>query len=227
MIRLALIGKNIQHSKSPEVYKEIISHPFQYDLIDIENIEDLPSIEQLRRDYQGVNITAPYKNFYFNDVIPSLSAQKTGAINCIKFEGNKALGENTDFLALQKLIDENIVEYSICKVVLLGDGTMSKMVQLILNQKKIFFEVFSRRRNSNFSSLDFSKVSDKKTLIINTCSREYDFPSPVSSEMIFWNLNYSQEKIESKFKSKGTYIDGYSLLKIQAEYAVEFWSIIN
>ena len=42
MIKLALLGKNISHSKSPEIYKTILKSNFSYDLIDCESIEMTP-----------------------------------------------------------------------------------------------------------------------------------------------------------------------------------------
>ena len=41
-IKLALLGKGISHSKSPEIYRRLISGSVQYDLLDVANEADIP-----------------------------------------------------------------------------------------------------------------------------------------------------------------------------------------
>ncbi len=227
MMRLGLIGKKIQHSMSPTIYKDLINTPFKYDLLDIDTLDLMPTLKDLSKNYDGVNITSPYKKYYVKEVILSEFAKKLNSINCLKFRNGLVYGENTDYLAARDLLKFYLENSSPKKVFVLGDGVMSNLIQHLLREEGKVFEVFSRKGNVDFYALDFTKLSDSKTLIINTCSREYVFNSPINNAFIFWNLNYNQKEIESKFHEYSNYVDGLSLLKLQAKYAVDFWSTNN
>lgn len=226
MSKYALLGHHIQHSLSPMLYRELIDENVHYDLIDV-SAENVPSLSDLSKEYEGINITSPYKEVYFKEVKLTENAKKLGAINCLKFKGQNVFGENTDYLAIVDILKNHQNKYKNLKVILLGDGVMSRVTQVALKELHINFQLFSRKINQNFSSLDFSTVYDKNdfVLIINCCARSYIFTSPLPELGIFWDYNYKfQPHIQRFSKENYNYEDGFEMLKKQAEYAVAFWS---
>ena len=66
-VKLALIGSNIAHSKSQDMYEKILKQSINYDLIDVPKNE-LPTLIDLAAQYDGVSITAPYKKDYLDKI---------------------------------------------------------------------------------------------------------------------------------------------------------------
>lgn len=228
MNKLALIGKNIQHSKSPEIYRKIISPHIIYDLLDYETELKLPTAIELLRIYDGINITSPYKEHFLNQVELSSNAKKLGAINCLKKIGNKIIGENTDYLAILDILREFQHKHGKLKVVILGDGVMSKVTISALSFLGYDFEVLSRKKTKNFDQLDleiYFSNQNNQPLVINTCSRDYIFSGKIDERAIFWDFNYDFSPHTSSLSAiVKQYLDGYSMLFKQAEYALAFWS---
>lgn len=226
MSKYALLGQGIQHSLSPMLYKELIGEHVQYDLIDV-NLNNIPSLNDLKTKYEGINITSPYKEVYLKEVELSKNAKALGAINCLKFKNGKVYGENTDYLAILDILKKHQMNHTSLKVILLGDGVMSRVTQNALVSLKIDYSLFSRKLNHNFFQIDFSQIHDKNVfvLIINSCARSFVYTGPLPEKGIFWDFNYKfQPHIERFSNEKIQYEDGFEMLKKQAEYAVVFWS---
>lgn len=225
MDRYALLGKNISHSKSPEIYKRLLQS-IEYDLLDISNEADIPSVEQLFVRYKGINITSPYKKHFVNEVKLTPVAQKLMAINCLARKGKDVWGENTDYPAVRDILKRFYQIYPNLNVAILGDGVMSKVTCLALTELNIPYELFSRKTVKCFDQLNFSDVkAGTKALIINTCSRDYTFKGELNSQSIFWDFNYNFDNHTKIIPSKvSLYMDGTELLLLQANYAVAFWS---
>src|SRR5688572_8700980 len=106
-MKFALIGKDISHSLSPELYKKIIGPHVQYDLLDFQNENELPSLKLLAQKYNGINITTPYKAHYLNEVIlEDENLKQLGAINTIAFTKERFIATNTDVSAVQMILKE-------------------------------------------------------------------------------------------------------------------------
>jgi shikimate dehydrogenase len=228
MRKLALLGKNIQHSKSPEIYKKLISEDFQYDLLDYNNEKDVPSVKELLNLYEGINITSPYKRLFLNDVLLNPSAKDTGAINCLRKVGDIVIAENTDYKAIVDILSSFKRDNKDLVVAILGDGVMSQVTQVALTRLSIPWEIFSRKKTATFTQLNLEEIyKDKKQnlLTINTCTREFVFTGKLPKESIFWDYNYSFDAHSTTIPSKVRQChDGLSMLIKQAEYAVAFWS---
>ncbi len=63
--KLALIGKNISHSKSPEIYNKLLNNQVEYTLLDCDTVDAIPSLDELMKKFDGVSITSPYKESLF------------------------------------------------------------------------------------------------------------------------------------------------------------------
>ncbi len=216
-IKLALIGKNIQNSQSPVLYKSFLGDRVVYDLIDIADETQMPSLESLSKTYQGLNITAPYKKYYLKDV--SIEGDYQMAINTISLskDGNHS-ATNTDYLALRQILSSR---FSIKKnILVLGDGAMSELITSLIGN----VEVYSRKNNK---LKDVVKLNEKYDLVINTCLKEYDFKTTTPSMIeMFWSLNYGNSKEENYCKeNKIAFESGIELLELQAKYALQFWKL--
>ncbi len=226
MIRLALIGRDISHSRSPELYKKILPIPHKYELLDIKQESDLPTIEFLASHYHGINITSPWKPIYQKYCIPSM--QGWSAVNCLRFRSNTCEATNTDVIALKELIPKMQSHYSPSSWAILGDGVMGKVVCRILGDLKIEHHAFSRRSGDNMLDplpSDLMAKSGTK-IVVNCCAREYSFTGKIDQSTVFWDLNYAHELHETSLPKRClAYIDGSELLEIEAKHAVKFWEI--
>jgi riboflavin kinase/FMN adenylyltransferase len=221
-VKLALIGKNLTHSKSQEVYEELLNRFVNYTLIDCESTQSIPSLEELSQSFKGVSITSPYKNYFVGKV--TLQEKSLSVINALVFEAS-FVGINTDYLACQDILD-GYLENEFTGIYLLGDGSMAKVIETILLKKNIPFFSYSRKLGNLASISTTLANSDKKNLIINCCAREFIFKPEDKASYSFWDLNDNQEEHIKLFESStAEYVDGYSLLEKQAKYALSFWKL--
>tara|TARA_B100000029_G_scaffold85494_1_gene75974 strand:+ start:92 stop:790 length:699 start_codon:yes stop_codon:yes gene_type:complete len=230
MISLALIGKGIQHSKSQNMYEELLGQKINYDLIDCQNENEIPQLEEMFSKFDGVSITSPYKTFFLNKLKLDHDVKKINAVNCIAKIGGDFKGFNTDLIALDEIINNYIKNYGKLGFHILGDGVMSKLIVYILNLKKIPFQIHSRKTCKDLEQISLKEKvgSETKTFIVNCCSRSFIFKGVANKEFIFWDMNYSflahQQSLPLIFEE---YVDGLSLLKLQAKYALNIWGILN
>lgn len=227
MKRYCLIGKNIAHSLSPDIYKGLIPERIEYTLFDCSDETKIPNASILLNSFDGVNITSPYKKYFFNKAVNSEVVTKLNSLNCLKIKDGKFYSENTDYFAIVKIIKERFDIFKDCEVYILGDGVMSHLTQVVLNELEVPFVILSRSKNLNFSFLNFNQLNTtgKKTVVINTCSRDYVFKGELPSSSLFWDYNYNfRPHASSDLLTNIKYIDGAEMLKIQAQFAIAFWS---
>lgn len=232
MIKLALVGKDIQHSKSGEIYRRLLGSDIQYDLLDCENSSLIPSVADLFKVYDGVSVTSPYKKHFLGQVQLSAQASSLGAINCLKKGSGGFSGENTDYLAIVEILRKLKVKYLDLSVVLLGDGVMSRVAEAALGQLGIEYKIFSRKITEDFDQLNLTTTFEqvfnrtKQKIVLNTCAREFVFKGFIDKQTIFWDFNYNFIPHSSALQVKSQcYIDGMEMLELQAVYALSFWSI--
>ena len=228
MNKFALVGKNISHSRSPEMYRKLISNAVQYDLLDYQNEEDIPSAAELLSKYDGINITSPYKKHFLNQVELTAIANEIGAINCLKKKNGKLFGENTDYLAIVDILKEMQDKYGEIEVIILGDGVMANVAKTALVNLNLNFKVLSRKQTDDFNQLNLIKHFQMTTalpVVINTCAREFIFNGIIPSTALFWDFNYNFDQHSASIPGKVyKYVDGLEMLEKQAFYAVAFWS---
>lgn len=231
MHKLALVGKKIQHSKSPDIYRKLVGSLIEYDLLDYQSEEEIPRADQLFKEYLGISITSPYKKHFLPQVRLSKMAQKLGAINCLVKRDGEIWGENTDYLAIVEILSRFKSKFGLLSVVILGDGVMSQVTTLALDELNIDHKIYSRKTHPKLSSLnlidcfnqDFTTQS--KPIIINTCAREFVFAGICPKDAIFWDYNYEFAPHQAEIpKLVELYVDGMEMLTIQAQFALVFWS---
>lgn len=230
-MKLALLGYPIKHSLSPELYRELLGDQLDsYKLLEIENSDEIPSLEQLSQTLDGLNITAPYKKHFLSSVkITSPTVRNLGAINTISFSPNGAFATNTDFLGVESLLKEFVTQFGVSEILLLGSGAMANMTKVLASQQDIPLQSFSRKDGDALEKLDLrDMVTTASPLIINSCSRSFVFQGELPKQGIFWDYNYRfpshQDHLPQKVR---LYIDGTELLRRQAQSAIAFWFETN
>ena len=122
MTEYGLIGRKLGHSFSKDIHARLGKDP--YDLIELEPEQVEAFLKE--KNFKGVNVTIPYKQ----TVIPfmddmSRAALEIGAVNCIKNDGGRLIGHNTDFDGLTALIRRIGIDMKGRKVLILGTGGTS------------------------------------------------------------------------------------------------------
>lgn len=228
MSKFALVGKDISHSRSPEMYRKLISPDVEYDLLDYKTALEIPSASELLSKYDGINITSPYKKHFLDQVELTPNAAEIGAINCLKKKHDKIIGENTDYLAIIDILKDMQKKYGEIEVIILGDGVMSKVTTTALKNLGLDYKLLSRKLTNDFSQLNLTKkflISTAQPIVINTCAREFIFDGILPTGTLFWDYNYNFGQHSSRISALGcNYIDGMEMLERQAFYAVAFWS---
>ena len=108
-MKFGLIGHPIAHSLSPALFKAGYDSRYQYDLIETDDFEEAYS--RFLKDYDGINVTAPFKQpaFHKADIL-SEECQRIGATNLLikTPEGIKAY--NSDYLGVRQWLSEVIMK---------------------------------------------------------------------------------------------------------------------
>lgn len=228
MIRLGLLGKNIAHSKSKEVYERILKTPVEYHLFDYPAPDLIPELDFFFEKVDGLSITSPYKKIFIDRGSIGLTNLKTPSINCVKKSQGIFEATNTDYLAVDKIVSNLFNEKKELEIIILGSGAMSQITRAILDKKGVEYKVYARdEKNPDLNLLDYKYLhcQDKTPLIINSCSRDFIFKAEIPENTIFWDFNYSLEAHQQRLSSLCDYRDGLHLLELQAFYALMYWGI--
>lgn len=162
-LHIKLIGKPLGHSYSKEIHAHLA--PYRYSLQELER-DELESFFT-ERDFDGLNVTIPYKEA----VIPYLTrlsntAATIGAVNTVVKEPDGTLtGYNTDYPGFLDLFFSLGIAIKGKKALVLGSGGASKTVVAVLKDLKANPVVISRRGENNYQNLD--RHTDA-ALIVNT-----------------------------------------------------------
>lgn len=131
-VRLGLIGKGIQASRTPTMHMEegkAQGRALRYDLIDPDTMDaPEPGLAEMldaaeAAGFAGLNITFPYKRAVI-DLLDTLSesARKVGAANTVVFREGKRHGHNTDFWGFAESLRRGLPGAEMDTVLLLGAG---------------------------------------------------------------------------------------------------------
>ncbi len=121
-----LLGKKLTHSLSPTIHALLGDPHYQ-----IWETDDLSAFMN-KADFEGMNVTIPYKEA----IIPYLDgldgiAKTIGAVNTVVLRDGKKIGYNTDYYGLFKLLQHHHITLKNKKVLILGNGGAAKTAVLL------------------------------------------------------------------------------------------------
>ena len=243
MKRYGLIGHPLGHSFSATYFNEkfaregLDAHYDNYDLSDVRELLEL--VKNLGEELVGLNVTIPYKQA----VIPYLDslsdeARAIGAVNVIKFLGERMEGHNTDVIGFRESLRPLLKSWH-KKAYILGTGGASKAVCHAMGQLNIEITLVSRSPKGenviSYEDLDAALRTNADVVIVN-CTPLGMFPNveacaPLPYEVLnertlLYDLVYNPE--ETLFLRRGRMQgcitkNGIEMLWKQADAAWEIW----
>ncbi len=174
-IKLAVTGKDVSKSQSPEMHAfiaERLGYKVSYDKISIEEDKFKNNVLRLFEEYDGFNVTIPYKL----SVIPYLSevlgdAKIFGAVNTVTCKNRR--GYNTDGLGFALMLKLNGVDVRNKNALVLGAGGAGRSIAKKLADSFAKVDIYDRFYESakavaaEFSGVNaLEKLQDKSYFLI-------------------------------------------------------------
>lgn len=127
-MKFGLIGHPIGHSLSPAMFKACYPG-LDYDLIETPDFG--VAMDIFRKEYDAVNVTAPFKSgaFSVSDIRDEASAI-TEAANVLVRNGNTISAFNTDYSAVRLLLEDNLPSGARPAALVLGCGGAGRAAAL-------------------------------------------------------------------------------------------------
>lgn len=106
-MKFGLIGHPISHSLSPRLFEAAYAGRYSYDLID--EADFARAMETFLREYDGVNVTAPFKQeAYLSADMHDSSASRVRAANLLKKDARgQVTAYNTDYLGVKMILQDH------------------------------------------------------------------------------------------------------------------------
>lgn len=195
MIKACLIGKKLGHSYSPVIHAYF---GYEYENAELEEnqIEDF----LLHGEFDCFNVTVPYKKAVMPFLTLSPEASELGAVNTIVRKDGVLTGYNTDYYGFSRLIEDNGVNVAEKKVVILGTGGASSVVQAYMKKKGANFVVVGRKETNNYDNLYLHYDAD---IIVNATPvgmYPNNLESPIDLKH-FSNCSFVADLIYNPFKT--------------------------
>jgi len=155
--RYALVGNPVSHSKSPLIhgaFAQATGEDLTYGLIEVDAFA--PAVDRFRAGGgRGINVTKPFKLDAFEYATErNERARLAGAVNCMKFEGDRAIAENYDGVGLANDIERNQgFPMKGRRVLLLGAGGAARGAMLPFLQREPALLVVANRTVSKAKTL--------------------------------------------------------------------------
>lgn len=241
MFKFGLLGKNIDYSFSRTYFtekfkREKLEH--SYENFDIDSIGAFPEILSKNNSLKGLNVTIPYKEeiIQFLDELDT-EAKNIGAVNTIKFTSNGLKGYNTDHFGFKKSLEE-FLPVSQKTALILGTGGASKAVAYALKNMGFTYRFVSRNPKAgelSYSDLNRGIISNYFLIVNSTPLGTYpkvdNYPDLayeyLSQDHLLFDLIYNPKETEFLRRGKNygaRTVNGYDMLKYQAEKAWEIWN---
>ena len=249
----AAIGNPISHSKSPQIhhaFAEETNQDIHYGLIEGPIGKFRETIDEFRAGgAKGLNITTPFKLDAF-EYVDELSegAKAAGAVNCMKFEADKVIGQNYDGVGLVRDIVENLgFPMSGRRVLLLGAGGATRgLIRPFLGESPAQFVIVNRTVSkaeqlaamfSDLGTVATSGYADLKEeafdIVINATSASLRGEMPdlraaaFGSGCLAYELSYAKGLTPflqlAQSAGAGKLADGVGMLVEQAAEAFAWW----
>lgn len=229
-IKLAVLGNPISHSKSPVLFKGFFEDNKINGLYEKIELEQIQEFDTLKTQYDGFNITAPFKQ----SIIPLLdelsdAATKIGAVNTVYKSNDKWFGGNTDFLGILNSIEEEISFSEIKNCLIIGAGGAARAAAFAMNSIGVDTTITNRTHSKAQKLADEFSITAKENIniedyqiIINTVPNPFLLINPASLQTnhIILDAIYPQSLFIPFQKEHGfTFIKGEKWLYHQAKTA--------
>ncbi|HEV7782713.1 MAG TPA: shikimate dehydrogenase [Chitinophagaceae bacterium] len=237
-----LIGHPLSHSFSKKYFTEKFEKEqltgCRFENFPIASVDELPQILDTNPELEGLAVTIPYKQSVLKYLDASNIPDGLAACNCIRVEGKKLTGYNTDHSGFEKSIAPLLKPHH-NRALILGNGGATASVSFVLKKLGIGFDIVSRTIHDG-STLTYADIDERvmkeHTVIINTTplgmypvvnERPSILYSNITKDHLLYDLIYNPEKtlFLQKGEMRGAAIkNGEEMLVIQAE---ENWKIWN
>ncbi len=161
-MKYGLLGKKIPYSKSPTLHSKF--GDYEYNLIELEEAQ-LPNFFK-KRDFDGINVTIPYKieAYKYCDEL-SEAAQACGCVNTvIKRSDGTLYGDNTDTVGFMKMLSDIPTGIKGKKAVIFGTGGAFRAVRYALEKMEIG-QMISVSRTGEYNYSNILEYSDADIII--------------------------------------------------------------
>lgn len=223
MHQLAIFGNPVEHSLSPQIHQQFAAQfglKISYEKI-LAPLEGFKKMAQdfFMQDGLGCNVTVPLKLEAF-ELVNELTdrAKEAGAVNTIKQQNRKLLGDNTDGVGLIHDLRAKNVDIKNKKIIIIGAGGAVRGIlpvlmaqqpaEIVIMNRDIekakmlvdWFEAQQKPSNSMlaFASLSPSHLSDATLFIDGTSSfdaaQQFLTPLTLPKHLTFYDLKYGREK---------------------------------
>ena len=239
-LRLAVIGKDVSNSISPEIHKFIatrMGNSISYEKISVPEHEFEKRISKIFEAYYGVNITIPYKL----SIIPYLKkiecdAKIFGSVNTVTTRD--LCGYNTDGIGFSMMLENENIDVNGREVLLLGAGGAGRSVSKKLLDMGAKVSVYDKNSAKTYAlSHEFGELNAIESLnvkpyylIVNATGvgmHESEGQSPVGEYLLSLcevavDLIYSPPKSKFLEIAEGLgkkIVNGVGMLFYQAYYS--------
>lgn len=238
-----LLGYPLSHSFSKSFFtekfeKEKISD-CRYENFSFEKISEAISFLKTQQGLSGLNVTIPHKVNVLEFLDDQSSVcQKIQSCNCIKIEGGKWIGNNTDVTGFSNSITP-LLKPEHNNALVFGTGGASKAVCFVLEELQIPYQLVSRKPSSvgvlSYEDINVETIRTHPVLINTTPVGLYPHtekavpipyhaitPGHLAYDLIY---NPAETLFLRKAKEQGASIkNGEEMLIIQAEESWKIWN---
>lgn len=228
-MKYCLLGEKLSHSFS-RILHESLGARYALEEVEREKLGEFV----LNSDYDGFNVTIPYKRqiIPYLDVLSDL-AKRLGAVNTVKCENGKMSGYNTDYYGFLQTLKTHSVAVKGKTAMVLGSGGASATAVAALEDlgaKNVV--VVSRKGETNYSNC--YGVKDVSVIVNATpvgTFPDYD-SAPVDLER-FSGIEFVFDLVYNPFRTKlltvaeklgVPHANGAEMLVYQALFSREIWT---
>ena len=241
MRKFGLVGYPLTHSFSQRYFTEKFEREgiadSVYSNFSLEFIGDLAAV-LADAELCGLNVTIPYKQQVMS-FLDSLSpvVEAIGACNCIRIEGRRRFGHNTDVVGFEQSLVKKLSGHH-RRALVLGTGGAAKAVEWVLRRLGIDFLSVSRAVGPGaigYADVD-AALLDTHELIVNTTPLGM-YPNvsvcpPLPYEALtprhyLFDLVYNPARtlFLENGEARGAVVEnGYEMLVLQAEESWRIWN---
>lgn len=226
-MKYALIGKKLGHSYSHVIHNAIfdvckINATYELIEIDTDKIDEF-FLSGKYRDYDGLNITIPYKSVPLKYLDSTDAVKNIGAANTIDIRNNML--HNTDYLGFLKMLETSAGRIKGKKACILGSGGAAKACEYALRSNGATVNKILRNEEIPNEKYDILINATPVGMFPNICECRVT-QTDIEKFDVVLDLIYNprETKLLKMAKDMGKIAqNGLNMLIYQAIYAHEIW----